>query len=108
MPLSINTQVNSNGVNNLATGNMTSDAAAAVATTFTLGFNPRVIRFINLTDRITDEWYLGMTSPGSIKTAAAGTQTLETTNGITVSGNTFTVPAGMLIASKVFVFVAYA
>lgn len=45
---------------NMAVGHITTDAAAAVAQTIQLGFAPRYIRFINLTDRIADEWYEGM------------------------------------------------
>jgi len=45
---------------NYAVGHITTDAAAAVAQTIQLPFAPRYIRFINLTDRIEDEWYEGM------------------------------------------------
>jgi len=45
---------------NRAVGHITTDAAAAVAQTIQLPFAPRYIRFINLTDRIEDEWYEGM------------------------------------------------
>lgn len=45
---------------NRAVGHITTDAAAAVAQTIQLGFAPRYIRFINLTDRIEDEWYENM------------------------------------------------
>lgn len=102
MALTLNTQTNQNGVTNLAIGKVTTDAAAAVATTFTLGFAPRRIFFINLTDRITDLWLEGMAAANSLHGVAVGTQTLETVNGITVSGNTFTVTAATLLASKTF------
>ncbi len=108
MALTTNTRVDSNGVAMLATGNVTTDAGAAAVTTFSLGFAPRVVRFRNITDRISDEWYSGMTSPGSLNTVAAGTVILTTTAGITVSGSTFTVPSAMIPASKVFVWEAYA
>jgi hypothetical protein len=108
MAFSVNTQVNSNGVMRFATGNITTDAAAAAAATITLGFSPRVVKFHNVTDRISDEWYSGMASASSIHTVAAGTRTLETTNGIAVSGNTFTLTATTLVASKVYVWEAYA
>ncbi len=45
---------------NMAVGHITTDAAGAVAQTIQLGFAPRYIRFINLTDRIEDEWYEDM------------------------------------------------
>jgi hypothetical protein len=44
-----------------------------------------VFRIHNLTDRISYEWLDGMTNPGALKTAAAGTRTLETTEGPTVN-----------------------
>jgi len=59
-----------------------------------------------VTDRIGDEWFTGMTSGNSIHTIAAGTRTLETTNGITVSGNTFSLTATTMAASKTFVWQA--
>lgn len=50
-----------------------------------VGFTPRYIRFENVTDRIATEWFEGMADDTCIKTAAAGTRTLETTNkGLTV------------------------
>lgn len=102
MALTTNTQVNSMGVVNHATGKIVSDGGAAAATTITLGFAPRVVRFHNLTDRISDEWYEGMASASALHTVAAGTRTLETTNGIAVSGNTFTLTATTMVASKTF------
>ena len=46
-----------------------------------LGFTPRYVCFENVTERIKVEWYEGMAANTSIKTVAAGTRTLETTNG---------------------------
>lgn len=108
MALSTNTQTNLSGVNNHAVGSVVTDSATAAAATFTLGFAPRVIRFHNLTDRISDEWYEGMAAYSSLHTVAAGTRTLETTNGISVSGNTFTVKAATMVASKTFAWEAFA
>jgi hypothetical protein len=108
MALSTNTQTNQNGITNLAIGRVVTDAGAAAATTFTLGFAPRRIFFINLTDRITDLWLEGMAAANSLHSVAAGTQTLETTNGITVTGNTFTVTAATILASKTFYWYAEA
>jgi hypothetical protein len=102
MALSTDTQTNALGVVNHAVGKVVTDAAAAAAATFTLGFAPRVVRFHNLTDRISDEWYEGMASASSLHSVAAGTRTLETTNGIAVSGNTFTLTATTMVASKTF------
>jgi hypothetical protein len=60
MALAINTQSNAFGVVNMAKGSIVTDAVAAVAQTFTLGFIPRKITVTNLTDRICDEWDEGM------------------------------------------------
>lgn len=101
MPLSTDTQT-AHQVRNHAVGTAVTSSATAAANTFTVGFTPRVVRFHNLTDRISDEWYEGMAAASSLHTVAAGTRTLETSNGITVSGNTFTVNATTLVASKTF------
>lgn len=108
MAVTTNTQSNTNGVTNLAVGKLVTDGGAAAALTISLGFTPRVVRFINLTDRITDDWLEGMAAASSLHTVAAGTMTLETTNGITVSGNSFTVTATTMVASKTFHWEAYA
>jgi hypothetical protein len=60
MSLIISTQSNAEGISNSAMGQMVTDAVAAAAQTVTLGFAPRYIKFVNLTDGITDEWYDGM------------------------------------------------
>ena len=101
-----NTQSNANGISNMAVGQIVTDSAAAAVATITLGFIPRHIKFVNLTDRITDEWFEGMSAANSLHIVAAGTQTLETTNGITVSGNTFTLTATTMVASKSFYWLA--
>jgi hypothetical protein len=106
MALTTNTQSNSMGICNIATGYVVTDSGTAAATTFTLGFEPRIVRFHNVTDRISDEWQAGMANASSIHTVANGTRTLETTNGISVSGNTFTVTATTIPASKTFVWEA--
>lgn len=129
---------NFNNVANHASGKLDTDAAAAAAYTIPLGFKPRVFRIHNLTDRISYEWLDGMTNPGALKTAAAGTRTLETTEGPTVNaagsgtavaqvsdpgllvggehtnaqggllGNNVTIPATIMLASKSFAWEALA
>lgn len=62
----------------------TFDATAIVATdyvVFNVGFNPRYVRFDNITDRVSAEWHRGMAANSALKTAAAGTRTLEVTGG---------------------------
>ncbi len=70
-------------VKNIASGRITFDATAITAADYVvqqLGFVPRYIKVENVTDRISAEWYEGMAADTCIKTAAAGTKTLETTN----------------------------
>lgn len=108
MALSTNTQTNSNGVANRAVGKIVTDAAAAAIATLNLGFVPRKFLFVNLTDRITDEWFEGMAAASSLHTVAAGTVTLETVNGITIdaTAKTVTLTAVTMVASKTFYWVA--
>lgn len=68
---------------NFASGRITFGADAITAADYvvqTLGFTPRYIKVENVTDRISAEWYEGMAQDTCVKTAAAGTKTLETTN----------------------------
>lgn len=76
-----------------------------------VGFKPKHVKWVNLTDRITIEFFDGMTANNCLKTAAAGTQTLETTNGgITLTNRGFQVlqnaTLGAIAASKDCYFVA--
>lgn len=92
-----------------AQGKNTTDSTAITATDsirVTTGFKPRYVRWENATDRISIEWFEGMADNTCIKTAAAGTRTLETTNGgITVDAIGFRVlqnaTLGAVAASKV-------
>lgn len=112
MALTTNTQEVAAGVINHATGNLVNDAGGAVVATITLGFTPRVFRIYNVTDRIRYEWFSGMTNPGALKTAAAGTGTLETTEGPTFgtvalgTAGVVSVPATIILASKTFTWEA--
>jgi hypothetical protein len=105
--LTTNTQKNAYGVTNVATGKFVADAGVTgVAMTFTMGFTPRFVRFVNATDRIVDEWYDGMADDSAIESAANGTTTLETSGGITVATGQFTVHADLVPASKTGYWIA--
>ena len=106
MAFTTNTQSNSNGVVNFARGYMVADAGAAAVLTVTLGFIPRTVRFHNLTDRISFEWFEGMAPASALQTIAAGTRTLELANGVTVVGQSFSLPAASVPASKTFAWEA--
>jgi hypothetical protein len=105
-------------------GRIVFDATAIVAadsTLVNLGFTPRYVCWENVTDRTKIEWYEGMAANTCIKTAAAGTRTLETTNGgITicnsegvadVNGKAFSVlqnaTLAAILASKVCTWAAH-
>lgn len=94
---------------------------AADSTLVSLGFTPRYVCWENVTDRIKVEWYEGMAANTCIKTAAAGTRTLETANGgiticdsdgtANVSGKSFSVlqnaTLAAILASKVCTWAAH-
>jgi hypothetical protein len=107
MALTTNTQKIETSVHNSSMGKLVNDAGGAVAVTLTLGFVPRYFRIVNVTDRIGYEWFDGMTSPGALKQVAAGTGTLETTEGPTIgTDGTVSIPATIILASKTFVWKA--
>ena len=74
-------------------GKVVYDATAITATDYTkitVGFKPKYIRWVNLTDRVEVEWFEGMTASQLLKTAAAGTRTLDTTaSAMVVDGQSF-------------------
>lgn len=77
-------QTVSDGIPKYASGSDTFDATAITATDFvkvTCGFIPRYFVWSNDTDRVMIEWRDGMAENSCIKTAAAGTRTLEVTGG---------------------------
>lgn len=106
MALVTNTQDGFGGVANHSTGYITTDGGAAAVTQITCGFNPRLVRFHNLTDRISTEWIEGMAASSALVTVAAGTRTLDLVNGITVGNNGFSVTAATILASKAFAWEA--
>jgi hypothetical protein len=67
-------------------------AGSPAAASYDVGFVPRYIRVENSTDRISDEWFTGMTSAHSVRSAAAGTRSLETSGGPTVAGDVIGFP----------------
>ena len=106
------------------TGRIVLDATSITAADYLLvecGFTPKYVQFVNVTDRIGVEWYEGMAADTCVKTAAAGTRTLETTNkGVTVcdvEGNATTdgrcfkvsqnATLAVIAASKTLTWVAY-
>ena len=64
---------------------------AAGVMTITLGFAPKYFKIINVTDRLTQEWFEGMNSGDFLETAANGDKTLETDDKVVVSQSAGTV-----------------
>ena len=76
------TTTNDQATGGFACGKVVYDATAITATDYTrivCGFQPRFIEWSNLTDRVRIEWQEGFGSAECLKTAAAGTRTLDTT-----------------------------
>jgi len=96
------------GIVQRAQGRYLDDAGTPGAMAITLGFTPRYVRVINLTDRIEFEWFEGMTATHALKTVAAGTRTLETSGGITVSSTAqnFSLAAAAVLQNKQYSWVA--
>lgn len=110
MSVTVNTRFDKTSGHHQEVGHMSgyveTDAGAAASSTFAVGFSPRIVRFKNVGDRVCYEWFAGMTSPGALKTAASGTVTLETKEGVTVGEDSFTIPASILQPSRKFVWEA--
>lgn len=110
--LTIQSQTNSDSIANLAVIHATTDAGTPTSQTFNFGFIPRVVRVMNLTGLIFDEWFEGMAPLTSLHTlGSTGAVTLEPANGITVSTTDptkgmVTVDAVTMVASSVFAIVA--
>jgi hypothetical protein len=113
MALVINSQTQASSVANYAQGRVTTDAGAAVDTTFNPGFIARYIKWVDNTNRITLEWYEGMASNSAIRTVAAGTRTLDVASGITPgtialgTASSFTIKAADIPVSSAFSWQAF-
>lgn len=78
------TKADSDLDSSVLTGKIVFDGTAIVAADYVeidLGRKPRYVRVENVTDRIAAEHWAGMADESCVKTAAAGTKTLEVTGG---------------------------
>lgn len=93
-------------VRNDSIGRFTTDANTPVDTSFNVGYTPRYVRLINLTDGNQLEWFEGMAPDSAIATTAAGAASVITSNGITSNAaiGGFSVKAASLPASKTFTY----
>lgn len=97
------------GVSNMAVGSFT---GAGADVEVTLGFKPRYIKFINLTDRTIYEWTWDMAATHTLKTVAAGTVTDDTGGILVAKGGAdgyrgFLVLAAAAINAKVCHYIAF-
>jgi hypothetical protein len=70
---------------NTAVG-MFKDTGTVKKTAINLGFTPRYIKLIDLTNNDTYEWFEGMAADSAFKSVDAGDQSLVTSNGILAVG----------------------
>lgn len=111
----------SNFALNAAFGRHLDDAGTPALKTLTVGFLPRKVRWVNLTDRIEWEWMTGQANGTTLKTVAAGTRTLDTGDAaisvasadtgvapVTVKGTyDVTIAAAVILQSKQYAFEIY-
>lgn len=101
------TQSQHDGVSRKAVGRFLDDAATPAKAVIVCGFKPRVVRWHNLTDRISEEWFEGMAADSALHTVAAGTRTLVTSGEITVQADGFDVAAALVLQNKQHSWEAY-
>jgi len=78
-----------NSVANFASGTFSTDAGVAADYIIALGFKPRYVRVVNITDLLAFEWMVGLTNPGALLTTGstgAVTNNATEAGGITVLG----------------------
>lgn len=88
--MAITSTQTSHQVRNHAVGRFL-DTGTVAATRIYTGFRPRVVRVLNVTSRDQAEHLEGMAAASAVKTVAAGTRTLITSNGITIHDDGFTI-----------------
>ncbi len=112
----------SGGIVNYSTGSIVMDATSPVAAVVPVGFTPRKIRVIDITNINAANGgefeYVDMfpanTTLKTVYTAGAGVKTVDTTGAITIgtelagTGRSFIVAAAALTASHTYVFEAWA
>lgn len=99
---------NSDGVVNYSSGGFTTDSGTAAAFTFNVGFTPRKVRVVNITDMTQYELLDQLPATDTLKTVTAGTFTLDSGSAIVTVDRGFTLSAGVMLASKTFVWEAWA
>lgn len=97
----VSTQDNGSDVTRNSSGSYLDDAGTPAAAAITLGFTPKYFAWHNVTDRISYEWFSGNANGTTLKTVAAGTRTLDTSDvAISVSGGVVTIGASAILQNK--------
>ena len=99
--------VTGNQVRNNAVGRFL-DTGTVAATDIVCGFKPRYIRVVNVASGDMLEWFEGMADDSAIKTVAAGTRTILSSDGIIplVRGFTLGLDTDVLVTSQQISYVA--
>jgi hypothetical protein len=92
------------GVANFATGTFTGDGTAIDVV---LGFKPRFIKAINVTDVEVWEKHESMTAAQAVKVVTAGTTTIDTASAIVITDSGFTLLAAEFGTSDVVHWAAW-
>lgn len=79
----VNLQSQPGGISNNTMGDIMTDATAAAALTIQLGYAPRRVKLVNLTDRTVDEWFAGMTEDSIYQSIIGITAKLDADAGVT-------------------------
>lgn len=91
------------GIARGAVGKFTGDGTIV---NVTLGFKPKTVRLINLTDAVTFEKIDGMLDTQTVKTTGVPAVTVDTGSAIVLTANGFSVSATAGVSAKSFVFYA--
>lgn len=91
------------GVTEGSTGTFTGDGTAL---SVLLGYRPKMVVLVNLTDATKIEKIDGMTDAQSLQTVTAGTQTVQTSSQIVLTERGFTATAAVNASGKSFAFYA--
>jgi hypothetical protein len=102
MPTLNNVKSNAATVFNHTVGEIVTSSATAAALTITPGFMPRIVRFHNVTDRISDEWYDGMDEMSIYEALIGIAAKLDADAGVTDTNyGTLTAPASAALSDLV-------
>ena len=88
MAQTVTQSTNPGSVCNIAVGRIL-DTGTVAAFTVTTGFKARYVEVVNVTSGDQMRWYEGMAAASAVKQVAAGTTSIITSLGITVSDKAF-------------------